>query len=164
MSFESPGTYLLTVYPGSGARGSLVTCELDVATVNGQVAVTKVADACAAGGTITNSEMVVTLSAGILQGTVTIAGGTTPVEGAIIFAEAMNDSNQLITGKTMEAVTSSEGSYGLQLSAEHNWRVRVFYVNAPGASPRISSLLTAVTVTKAELAATKVLNISLATQ
>ena len=164
LALESPGTYLLTVYPGTGAKGAMVTCELSVTTVAGQTAISKVDNACNAGGNITNGELLLTLSAGNLQGTVTVSGTSTAVEGAIIFAEAMNDSNQLISGKTMEAVSSGDGTYGLQLSADYNWRVRVFYVNAPGASPRLSSILTPVTVTKAELIANKTLNLSLATQ
>ena len=126
--------------------------------------ITKVADACAAGGTISNSELVLTLSAGNLQGKILRPGGVDPVEGAIIFAQAVNDSNQPIAGMTMEAVSASDGAYGLQLSTDYNWQIKVFYVNAPGVTPRLASLLTAVTVTKAELIATKTLNVTLAAQ
>lgn len=149
LSLESSSAFRLTAYPGPGSAGSQVSCE--VATdANGLVS--KSLTDCAAGGTISNAALEITLSAGNLQGRVFRPGGTVGLAGAIVFAEAINPAdNTLVSGVTAEAVTDSTGSYGLQLSTQYNWSIKVFYVNPPGTTVPLASKTTPEIVTSSSL-------------
>jgi hypothetical protein len=151
------GKYRLTVYPGAGARGTMVTCDLEVTSNNNVLSISKVTGACDSGENIANSTLPINLSPGNLRGTITADG--VGMAGAIVFAEAISDDGtQVIAGKVGETVTNSDGTYGLQLSDQYRWRVKVFFVNPPGVAIRYGSLLTGMIVEKAELTSNKTLN------
>ena len=158
------GKYRLRVYPGSGARGTQVTCDLEVTSNANVLTIAKVANFCDSGGTITNGSLDISLSPGNFRGTITADGAG--IAGAIVFAQAVSDDQVPvpIAGKTAETVTNSDGTYGLQLSDQYRWQVRVFFVNPGGAAIRYGSILTPLTVEKAELTANKTWNAALPRQ
>jgi hypothetical protein len=38
----------------------------------------------------------------------------------------------LVDGVTFETTVAANGSYGMQLDSAYTWKIKVFYVNAPG--------------------------------
>lgn len=149
LSLEQSSTFRVIANPGPGSTGTSVTCEV---STDASAVVSLVANSCSA-GMLASTDLELTLSAGNLQGRVFMPGGSVGLEGAIVFAEALDPvNNTLVAGKTAEAVTNSTGAYGLQLSPEYNWSIKVFYVNPPGIATPLASRLTGLTVNGVDLA------------
>jgi hypothetical protein len=116
------GNYRLTFYPGGGSAGARTTC--DVSTNGSQVSL-DVIDCT--NGTLTGSDLVVTLSLGNFTGTVKHNGGLA-LAGAIVRAEWAGDGNNTQLPQTF--TTAADGKYGFQLMPGA-WLIKVFYVDDP---------------------------------
>jgi hypothetical protein len=135
-------TFRLTVNPGPDSVGTRTSC---IVTVNSSAVVSKVANQCA-GQTesVSSGLFTLTLSAGNVQGYVLRTGTTTPVEGAIVIAEAFNNDG-VAQNLIQTSNTDESGKYGFQLDPIYTWRFRVVYVNVPSTVVRLRSIQTAVT-------------------
>lgn len=147
LALEKSSVFRITAHPGPGSAGSAVTCEFET-DVAGEVAFYS---PCLAGEPIVDELVVLGLSAGNVQGRVVRPGGTVGLPGAIVFAEAFDDNNQIVSGMTAEVVTNQAGEFGLQLSDQYRWEIKVFYVNPPGAAVRLASRLTPISITRQQL-------------
>jgi hypothetical protein len=149
MKLDNSKTYKITAYPGYKASGTTTEC---IVSVDGSGIVSTVSGKCAAISSITNGIADFTLSAGNVVGRVVRPNGTSPVEGAIVFAEAYNSiSGSVITGKTLEAVTNANGDWGIQLDTSYTWKLKIFYVNLPTDVPQLASVTTPIVVTRTQL-------------
>lgn len=149
MKLDNSKTYKITAHPGYKAAGTTTECFV---SVDGAGIVSTVSGKCAAISSITNGVADFTLSAGNVVGRIVRPNGTSPVEGAIVFAEAYNSvSGSVITGKTLEAVTNANGDWGLQLDTSYTWKLKVFYVNLPTDVPQLASVTTPIVVTQTQL-------------
>lgn len=149
IKLENSKTYKLTAYPGYKAAGTATDCFV---SVNGSGVVSTVSGKCTAITNIVNGVADFTLSAGNVVGRVVRPNGTSPVEGAIVFAEAYDSaSGNAISGMTREAVTNANGDWGLQLETSYTWKLKVFYVNLPTDVPQLSSVTTPIVVTRTQL-------------
>lgn len=149
MKLDNSKTYKITAYPGYKAAGTTTEC---IVSVDGSGIVSTVSGKCAAIASITNGVADFTLSAGNVVGRVVRPNGTSPVEGAIVFAEAYNSvSGIVISGKTLEAVTNANGDWGLQLDTSYTWKLKIFYVNLPTDVPQLASVTTPIVVTRTQL-------------
>jgi len=116
------GRFRLTFYPGGGSAGARTTCI--ITTTLGQVS--RDATDCT-NGTLTGSDLVVTLSLGNFTGTVKHNGGLA-LAGAIVRAEWAGDTNNVQQAQTF--TTGADGKYGFQL-LPGAWLIKVFYVDDP---------------------------------
>ena len=98
-TLEASKRYRLVAYPAGGRSGSVTSCLIQS---DSNTALSLVTGGCIGGTLNTASEMTLALARGNVIGTVYSTNGTTPVEGAIIYAN--------IVGATDEkmAVTSCE--------------------------------------------------------
>lgn len=149
MRLSNSKTYKITAYPGYKSAGTTTECFV---AVDGSGVVSTVTAKCSAISSITNGVADFVLSAGNVVGRVVRPNGTSPVEGAIVFAEAHNAiTDQVITGLTREVVTNANGDWGLQLDTAYTWKLKVFYVNLPTDVPQLASVTTPIVVTKNQL-------------
>lgn len=146
LTLDSEKTYKITANPGPSSSDSSVVCIVEVSS--GGV-VSEVADECASA--VTDGDLELTLSSGNLQGKVFRPGGIVGLEGAIVFAEAVDSDGDVIAGLNREAVTDSSGAYSMNLDDSYNWELKVFYVNQADAITELASLLTPTTVTGVDL-------------
>jgi hypothetical protein len=134
----------LTLNPGPGAIGARTFCVFDVSS-QGVVTKSATSSQCpTAGSNIVNlstKEMQLELSAGNLTGSVTKAGTSDAIAGAIVYAQAYLGGT-IQDGKTEQSVSRSDGRYGLQLDPTYNWKIKVFYVNPDGATTLYDSFTT----------------------
>lgn len=133
----------LTLNPGPGAIGARTFCVFDVSSQGGVTKSATSSQCPTAGSNIVNlstKEMQLELSAGNLTGSVTKAGTSDAIAGAIVYAQAYLGGT-IQDGKTEQSVSRSDGRYGLQLDPTYNWKIKVFYVNPDGPGTRYDSLL-----------------------
>lgn len=147
LALEQSSIFRITAYPGPGSTGSVVACEFET----DEAGIVDFYSPCLAGGLINDELVELTLSAGNVQGRVVRPGGTVGLPGAIVFAEAFDINNQIVAGMTAEAVTNQEGDFGLQLSEQYRWEIKVFYVNPPGTAIPLASKLTPILVSQQQL-------------
>ena len=121
----SSGTFRLTTSAGSGSSGAQTTCT--VTTDGNGVVSTSIANC--PDGLLTSDSLAATLGSGNVVGTV-LAPGSTPVEGATVYANvhnAPNESTALVT------TTTATGRFGLNLDPTLQWDLRILpRLAAPG--------------------------------
>ena len=117
---DADGNYRLTVYPGGGSVGARTTCDVTVAA-----GVVSLIDGRCAAGAVSEQGFTITLSRGNVTGTITVVDSATPLAGAIVVAERVDD-----TLPDQQFTTGVDGTYGFQL-AQGDWRIKVYYVNEP---------------------------------
>ncbi len=128
LTLGSSKTFKINAYPGFGSVGTYTSCYV---SVDSSGVVSPIVGKCTALGTVTNGVADFTLSAGNVQGFVKKSDNTTAAAGAIVFAQAYSGST-LVDGVTFETTVAANGSYGMQLDSAYTWKLKVFYVNAPG--------------------------------
>lgn len=117
---DADGNYRLTVYPGGGSAGARTICDVTVAAG----VVSLIAGRCDAGAVSVHG-FTITLSRGNVTGLITAVDNTTPLAGAIVVAERVDDSLP-----DQQFTTGADGTYGFQL-AQGDWNIKVYYVNEP---------------------------------
>lgn len=135
LSLQSGKLFRLTAYPGPGSNGSQISCI--IRTDGGGIVLNDVSGECGA-GSLSGSQLSITLSAGNISGTITREGTSIVVPGAIVLAES--------AGRSVTTVTGADGKYYLQLD-NGNWNIKIFVVSRPGDPVQLLSDTTGTDIT-----------------
>jgi hypothetical protein len=130
---EASKRYRLVAYPAGGRSGSVTSCLIQS---DSTTALTFVAGGCIGGTFNTSSEMTLVLARGNVIGTVYSTNGTTPVEGAIIYANIVNATDEKMA---ITSCTLANGTYGITLDPNYDWNIKIFPVNKPGAAVQLAN-------------------------
>lgn len=122
-NLQASKQYRLVAYPGGGRSGSATTCIVltDTSTV-----VSLAANQCI-GGTVSSGTLTLQLARGNVVGTVLAPDGTTPIAGAIVYANIVGATNE---DRAVVTCTVSDGTYGFTLDPSYQWNIRVFPANS----------------------------------
>jgi hypothetical protein len=126
--------YRITSYPGPGRSGARTTC---IVTTNSSEVVAAVTNKCDA-GTFTTGAVTIALDGGNVVGLVTKSSDSSPLVGAIVYANnpnAVDESTAVITS------TGADGRYGLQLDPTKTWNIKVFPTGAGSEALGIGTLI-----------------------
>jgi hypothetical protein len=123
---EASKRYRLVAYPAGGRSGSVTSCLIQS---DSTTALTFVSGGCVGGTFNTSSEMTLVLARGNVIGTVYSTNGTTPVEGAIIYANIVGATDEKMA---VTSCTLANGTYGITLDPSYQWNIKIFPVNKPG--------------------------------
>jgi hypothetical protein len=61
--------------------------------------------------------------------------GTTPVEGAIIYANIVGATDEKMA---VTSCTLANGTYGITLDPNYQWNIKIFPINKPGVAIQLS--------------------------
>ena len=152
---EASKRYRLVAYPAGGRSGSVTSCliQSDSATV-----LTFVSGGCVGGTFNTTSEMTLVLARGNVIGTVYSTNGTTPVEGAIIYANIVGATDEKMA---VTSCTLTNGTYGITLDPNYQWNIKVFPVNTPGAAIQLANKNDLAAITPPAIGESTTLNVTL---
>jgi len=117
--------YRITAYPGPGKSGARTVC---LVSTNASETVTAISGGCPS-GTFTTGAVTVALDGGNVVGLVKRSTDSSPLVGAIVYANnpnAVDESTAVITS------TGADGRYGLQLDPTKTWTIKIFPVASPG--------------------------------
>ena len=152
---EASKRYRLVAYPAGGRSGSVTSCliQSDSAT-----ALTFVSGGCVGGTFNTTSEMTLVLARGNVIGTVYSTNGTTPVEGAIIYANIVGATDEKMA---VTSCTLANGTYGITLDPNYQWNIKVFPVNKPGVAIQLANKNDLAAITPPAIGESTTLNVTL---
>jgi hypothetical protein len=152
---EASKRYRLVAYPAGGRSGSVTSCliQSDSAT-----ALTFVSGGCVGGTFNTTSEMTLVLARGNVIGTVYSTNGTTPVEGAIIYANVVGATDEKMA---VTSCTLANGTYGITLDPNYQWNVKIFPVNKPGVAIQLANKNDLAAITPPAIGDSTTLNVTL---
>lgn len=147
--------YKLVAFPRSGQSGSVTSCliQSDSMTV-----LSVVSGACVGGTFNSPGTMTLTLARGNVIGTVYSTDGTTPVAGAIIYANIVGAQDE---SKAVTSCTLADGSYGITLNPNHQWNIKVFPVNTPGVAVQLANKNDLSAITPPQIGESTTLNVTL---
>ena len=152
---EASKRYRLVAYPAGGRSGSITSCliQSDSTTV-----LTFVSGGCTGGTFNTSSEMTLVLARGNVIGTVYSANGTTPVEGAIIYANIVGATDEKMA---VTSCTLANGTYGISLDPNYQWNIKVFPINKPGVTLQLANKTDLAAITPPQIGESTTLNVTL---
>jgi len=152
---EASKRYRLVAYPAGGRSGSITSCliQSDSSTV-----LSFVAGRCVGGTFNSSSEMTLVLARGNVIGTVYSTNGTTPVEGAIIYANIVGATDEKMA---VTSCTLANGTYGITLDPNYQWNVKVFPVNKPGVAIQLANKIDLPPITPPGISESTTLNVTL---
>jgi hypothetical protein len=130
---EASKRYRLVAYPAGGRAGSVTNCLIQS---DSTTALSFVTGGCIGGAFNSPGIMTLTLARGNVIGTVYSTDGTTPVEGAIIYANIVGAQDE---SKAVTSCTLTNGTYGLTLDPSYQWVLKVFPVNKPGVALQLAN-------------------------
>lgn len=147
--------YKLVAFPRTGQSGSVTSCliQSDSMTV-----LSVVSGACVGGTFNSPGVMTLTLARGNIIGTVYSTNGTTPVAGAIIYANIVGAQDE---SKAVTSCTLADGSYGITLDPNYQWELKIFPVNTPGAAVQLANKNDLSTITPPQIGESTTLNVTL---
>ena len=152
---EASKRYRLVAYPAGGRSGSVTSCliQSDSAT-----ALTFVSGGCVGGTFNTTSELTLVLARGNVIGTVYSTNGTTPVEGAIIYANIVGATDEKMA---VTSCTLANGTYGITLDPNYQWNIKIFPVNKPGVAIQLANKNDLAAITPPAIGDSTTLNVTL---
>jgi hypothetical protein len=130
---EASKRYRLVAYPAGGRSGSVTSCLIQS---DSTTALSFVSGGCVGGTFNTSSEMTLVLARGNVIGTVFSTDGTTPVAGAIIYANIVGATDQKMA---VTSCTLANGTYGITLDPNYQWEIKIFPVNKPGVALQLAN-------------------------
>jgi hypothetical protein len=152
---EASKRYRLVAYPAGGRSGSVTSCLIQS---DSTTALTFVSGGCVGGTFNTSSEMTLVLARGNVIGTVYSTNGTTPVEGAIIYANVVGATDEKMA---VTSCTLANGTYGITLDPNYQWNVKVFPVNKPGVAIQLANKNDLAAITPPAIGESTTLNVTL---
>ena len=134
--------YRIDSFPGGGTAGTRTECFVGTSNASESSTVLSViAGKCGSGTVGASNTLTITLNAGNVTGTVKTSG--VAVEGAIVYANIVNATNQ---DNAVTTTTNSLGKFGLMLDpAKGNWQISIFPINKPGATALSNKILPTLT-------------------
>ena len=147
--------YKLVSFPSSGQSGSVTNCliQSDSMTV-----LSIVPGGCVGGVFNSAGVMTLTLARGNVVGTVYSTDGTTPVAGAIIYANIVGATDEKMA---VTSCTLANGTFGITLDPNYQWNVKVFPVNIPGAAVQLANKTDLAAITPPQIGESTTLNVTL---
>ena len=152
---EANKRYRLVAYPGGGRSGSVTNCLIQSDSVT---ALSFVSGGCVGGTFNAPGVMTLTLARGNVIGTIYSTNGTTPVEGAIIYANIVGATD---SSKAVTTCTLANGTYGITLDPNYQWVINVYPVNKPGAAIQLANKNDLTSITPPAIGESTTLNITL---
>jgi hypothetical protein len=152
---EASKRYRLVAYPAGGRSGSVTSCLIQSDSVT---ALTFVSGGCVGGTFNTSSEMTLVLARGNVIGTVYSTDGTTPVEGAIIYANIVGATDEKMA---VTSCTLANGTYGITLDPNYQWNIKIFPVNKPGVAIQLANKNDLAAITPPAIGDSTTLNVTL---
>jgi hypothetical protein len=135
--------YRIAAFPGGGIAGTRSWCFVDTSNASeSNTVLSVVAGMCGSTTSVgANNAITINLNAGNVVGTVKTSG--VAVEGAIVYANLVNATNQ---DNAVTTTTNSLGKFGLLLDpAKGQWQISIFPINKPGATALRNKILEALT-------------------
>jgi branched-chain amino acid transport system substrate-binding protein len=152
---EASKRYRLVAYPAGGRSGSVTSCLIQS---DSTTALAFVSGGCVGGTFNTSSEMTLVLARGNVIGTVFSTDGTTPVAGAIIYANIVGATDQKMA---ITSCTLANGTYGITLDPNYQWEIKIFPVNKPGAAVQLANKNDLAAITPPAIGESTTLNVTL---
>jgi hypothetical protein len=152
---EASKRYRLVAYPAGGRSGSVTSCLIQS---DSTTALTFVSGGCVGGTFNTSSEMTLVLARGNVIGTVYSTDGTTPVEGAIIYANIVGATDEKMA---ITSCTLANGTYGITLDPNYQWNIKIFPVNKPGVALQLANKNDLAAITPPAIGESTTLNVTL---
>jgi len=152
---EASKRYRLVAYPAGGRSGSVTSCLIQS---DSTTALSFVSGGCVGGTFNTTSEMTLVLARGNVIGTVYSTDGTTPVEGAIIYANIVGATDEKMA---ITSCTLANGTYGITLDPNYQWNIKIFPVNKPGAAVQLANKNDLAAITPPAIGESTTLNVTL---
>ena len=152
---EASKRYRLVAYPAGGRSGSVTSCLIQS---DSTTALAFVSGGCVGGTFNTSSEMTLVLARGNVIGTVYSTNGTTPVEGAIIYANIVGATDEEMA---VTSCTLANGTYGITLDPNYQWNIKIFPVNKPGVAVQLANKTDLAAITPPAIGESTTLNVTL---
>jgi hypothetical protein len=152
---EASKRYRLVAYPAGGRSGSVTSCLIQS---DSNTALTFVTGGCIGGTFNTSSEMTLVLARGNVIGTVYSTDGTTPVAGAIIYANIVGATDEKMA---VTSCTLANGTYGITLDPNYQWEIKIFPVNKPGVALQLANKNDLAAITPPAIGESTTLNVTL---
>jgi hypothetical protein len=152
---EASKRYRLVAYPAGGRSGSVTSCLIQS---DSTTALTFVSGGCIGGTFNTSSEMTLVLARGNVIGTVYSTDGTTPVAGAIIYANVIGATDEKMA---ITSCTLANGTYGITLDPNYQWEIKIFPVNKPGVALQLANKTNLAVITPPAIGESTTLNVTL---
>ena len=152
---EASKRYRLVAYPAGGRSGSVTSCLIQS---DSTTALTFVSGGCVGGTFNSSSEMTLVLARGNVIGTVYSTDGTTPVEGAIIYANIVGATDEKMA---VTSCTLANGTYGISLDPNYQWNIKVFPINKPGVTLQLANKTDLAAITPPAIGESTTLNVTL---
>jgi hypothetical protein len=152
---EASKRYRLVAYPAGGRSGSVTSCLIQS---DSNTALTFVTGGCIGGTFNTSSEMTLVLARGNVIGTVYSTDGTTPVAGAIIYANIVGATDEKMA---VTSCTLANGTYGITLDPNYQWNIKIFPVNKPGVALQLANKTDLAAITPPAIGESTTLNVTL---
>jgi branched-chain amino acid transport system substrate-binding protein len=152
---EASKRYRLVAYPAGGRSGSVTSCLIQS---DSTTALTFVSGGCIGGTFNTSSEMTLVLARGNIIGTVYSTNGTTPVEGAIIYANIVGATDEKMA---VTSCTLANGTYGITLDPNYQWNIKIFPINKPGGALQLANKTDLAAITPPAIGESTTLNVTL---
>ena len=102
--------------------------------------------------------MTLVLARGNVIGTVYSTNGTTPVEGAIIYANIVGATDEKMA---VTSCTLANGTYGITLDPNYQWNIKIFPVNKPGVAIQLANKNDLAAITPPAIGDSTTLNVTL---
>jgi hypothetical protein len=147
--------YKLVSFPRSGQSGSVTNCLIQS---DSTTALSVVPGACVGGVFTSAGVMTLTLARGNVIGTVYSTNGTTPVAGAIIYANIVGATDEKMA---VTSCTLANGTYGITLDPNYQWELKIFPVNIPGATVQLANKTDLAAITPPAIGESTTLNVTL---
>ena len=154
-TLEASKRYRLVAYPAGGRSGSVTSCLIQS---DSNTALSLVTGGCIGGTLNTASEMTLALARGNVIGTVYSTNGTTPVEGAIIYANIVGATDEKMA---VTSCTLANGTYGITLDPNFQWNIKIFPVNKPGVALQLANKSDLAAITPPAIGGSTILNVTL---
>jgi branched-chain amino acid transport system substrate-binding protein len=147
--------YKLVSFPSSGKSGSVTNCLIQS---DSMTALSIVSGGCVGGVFNSAGVMTLTLARGNVIGTVYSTNGTTPVAGAIIYANIVGAQDEKMA---VTSCTLANGTYGITLDPNYQWELKIFPVNIPGAAVQLANKTDLAAITPPAIGESTTLNVTL---
>jgi branched-chain amino acid transport system substrate-binding protein len=152
---EASKRYRLVAHPAGGRSGAITSCLIQS---DSTTALAFVSSGCVGGTFNSSSEMTLVLARGNIIGTVYSANGTTPVEGAIIYANIVGATDEKMA---VTSCTLANGTYGISLDPNYRWNIKVFPINKPGVALQLENKTDLAAITPPAIGESTTLNVTL---